>query len=491
MANYLSHKARNHKLLQTVEQTVSTCQMFQPGDSVLVGVSGGPDSVALLYMLLSLSPGFSIRLGVAHLNHCLRGEDSDNDAEFVASLARELGLPYYIRKEDVQKYRNTHKLSLEEAARQVRYAFYENMAEKNGFNKIALGHHADDNAESVLMYLLRGSGPRGISGIPPVREGKFVRPLICLTKSEIIDFLESDRLKYVSDLTNRDTKHLRNRIRHHLLPMLKASYNPKITETLNRMASILRTEEEWIEEVINPVFKSCVSAVENKKIALSVSAMYRLHVAAQKRIVRKTIAQVKGNLRRITYTHTDAVLNLLQKGTDCASLDLPDHIRVKRDRGMLLFSGAESSDAGCGNFEYSILAPGTIFIEETGDYLEFSRIGREDMPCFKSGDPGRFSFQSSDQAVFFDMDTLSFPIIIRNFRPGDRFTPLGMSGTQKVKKYFINNKVPGKERVKCPILLCQGKIVWIAGHRMDESVKVTPSTRNVLKAELLKVRVES
>ncbi len=333
----------DNKVFLSVEQTITAYKMFQHGDSVLVGVSGGPDSVALLCMLLTFASRFSLRLGIAHLNHCLRQKDSDSDAEFVVSLARKLNLPYYIGTEDVRKYQHQNKLSLEEAARRVRYAFYENVAEKNRFGKIALGHHSDDNAELVLMYLLRGSGPLGLSGIPPVRDNKFVRPLIRLTRSEIIDFLSANGLKYVSDASNEDTRHLRNRIRHHLIPILKASYNPRIIETLNRLSSIIRDENEWIENIINPVAEHCVSAVENEKIVISVPELEKIHMAGQRRIIRKAIALVKGNLRRVTYTHIKTILNLLQNRPAFGTLDLPDRIRIERNGEKLFFSRVESA----------------------------------------------------------------------------------------------------------------------------------------------------
>ncbi|MBW2620551.1 MAG: tRNA lysidine(34) synthetase TilS, partial [Deltaproteobacteria bacterium] len=257
------HKGYKNKLLRTVEQTITTYGMLKPGDSVLIGVSGGPDSVALFHVLLTLASRFSLRIGVAHLDHCLRQNDSDKDAEFVASLAARFDIPCYIHKANVRKYQLENKLSLEEAARRVRHTFLNRVAEKNSFNKIALGHHFDDNAELVLMNLFRGSGPLGISGIPPVRDGKIIRPLIRSNRSEIIAFLDKNGIKYISDSSNRDTRFLRNRIRHDLIPLLKTSYNPKITQNLNRLASIVRSEEEWIEDVIHPLFKKAVINIQD------------------------------------------------------------------------------------------------------------------------------------------------------------------------------------------------------------------------------------
>lgn len=478
-------------VVQIVEQTIVTYRMFQSGDSALVCVSGGPDSLALLHVLLALAPRFSLRLGIAHLNHSLRQKDSDSDAEFVASLAKKLGLPCYIGKEDVRKYRLENRLSLQEAARRVRYAFFNSVAEKNWFSKIALGHNEDDNAELVLMYLFRGSGPLGISGIPPVRDGqkehiKIVRPLIKLTRLEITDFLAAEGLRYISDRSNKDTRYLRNRIRHYLIPSLKASYNPRIVKTINRLASITRSEEEWIEDVINPAFEKSVLAAENSKITLSVPRLDRIHIAAKRRIIRKAIAKIKGDLRRITLFHIDAAISLLESrpASGISSLDLPGRIRIRRNGDILLFSkerralrnlNPEPSRADAPSFEYKILKDESIFIKETGMHLKFSEIGIENLPDFR---------YTGHQVAFFDMDSLSFPLVVRNFRAGDRFNPLGMTGKQKVKKYFINSKVSRSERLRCPILLSQERIIWVVGFRIDNFVKVKPSTKNVLRVEL-------
>lgn len=487
-------KDYKNKLIKTVGATIKAYRMIEPGDSVLVGVSGGPDSVALLHIILSLAQQFSIRVGVAHLNHSLRQKDSDDDAEFVASFARNFDLPCYIKKEDVSKYRHEKKLSLEEAARIVRYRFFESVAEKYMFNKIALGHNADDNAELVIMQLLRGSGPLGISGIPPVRNGKIIRPLIKLTKSEILEFLAVNELKFVLDKSNNDQRYLRNRIRHHLIPYLKSSYNKRIVETINRFASIIRSEEEWIDDLIKPIFNKSVLAAENNSVALSISSINELHIAAQRRIIRKAIAEIKGNLRRITFSHIESVISLLNSGHAFGCIDLPDRIWIKRDGDTISFSREKSllrdlykklSDENKLSFEYRILKPEagfkaeifprSLLIKELGLNMEFSKIDIKNLPDIH---------HAGHNVAFFDMDKLSFPLVLRNFRPGDKFQPLGMSGTQKVKKYFINNKVARVQRAKCLILLSQDKIMWVVGYRIDDFFKVKQSARNILKVEL-------
>ncbi|MBW2192259.1 MAG: tRNA lysidine(34) synthetase TilS [Deltaproteobacteria bacterium] len=478
-------RIRHIKLFKVVEQTIGTHQMFKPQDAVLVGVSGGPDSVTLLHVLAALAPRLSLRLGVAHLNHGLRPQTADTDAEFVSSLAKEMALPLFLEKADVQKYRKENRLSLEEAARHVRYAFFYRTAQQNRFNKIALGHHADDNAELVLMNLMRGSGPLGMSGIPPVREEQIARTLIQLKKQEILDFLNAERLPYVSDPSNREARHLRNRIRHHLIPVLKTSYNPGIVETLNRMSSILRDETDWIEEIVGSDLKKSILEEQDEAVAVSVKQLKRMHIAAQRRVFRKVVSRVKGDLKSVTFSHINSVIGLLKSESTGKRLDLPGRVSVRRKGDALLFSKEKRAlrdiDPNAGNqgvrpYEYEIEVPGSVYIKEITAHMAVSQIGPEDVSPFPDIGP---------DTGFLDMDALRFPLVVRNFRPGDRFTPMGMTGSQKVKKYFTNNKVPAAQRSKCPVLLSRNKIVWVVGHRIDESVKIKPSTQNILKAELL------
>jgi tRNA(Ile)-lysidine synthase len=478
------HKGYKNNFIRTVKQTITTYGMLKPRDSVLIGVSGGPDSVALFHLLLTLAPQFSLRLGVAHLNHCLRQNDSDKDAEFVSSLAVGFNIPCYIRKINVHNYQIKNRLSLEEAARHVRHKFLNDVAEKNRFNKIALGHHFDDNAELVLMNLFRGSGPLGISGIAPVRDGKIIRPLLQSNRSEIIDFLDQNTLKYILDTSNRDTKFLRNRIRHDLIPLLERSYNPKISQSLNRLASIIRSEEEWIEGVIHPLFEKAALDIHDDQIVLSVSILKEIHEAARRRIIRKTILKIKGDLRRIGLTHIDSAINLLDYGPDYGNIDLPDRIRIQRKGDVILFLRekklfsdikVEPDRGKMVAFEYTLAKPESIFIKEISAHIKFTEMGKKELPEF---------CRTGQHIGFFDKDALHFPLVLRNFRHGDRFTPLGMTGTQKLKKFFIDKKVPRKERTRCPILLSGGKIIWVVGYRIDESVKVRSLTKNVLKIEL-------
>lgn len=509
MKDYPDSFKYNH-LIFSVKKTISTFSMIQKGDSVLVGVSGGPDSVALVHILHFLAPYLSFTLGIAHLNHCLRGKDSDNDAKFVLSMCENLNVRCFTAKENVLAYKKQHGLSLEEASRRVRYGFYYKTAKTNGFNKIALGHHQDDNAELILMHLFRGSGPLGISGIPPIRKYQendinIIRPFIESSKTKILGFLKLNNFQYVTDKSNQDPSHLRNKIRNDLLPVLKETYNPKIIETLNRVSSIIRSEERWMNDSIQPLFEKLSSRQGNGGIILSVSELNELPVAPKRRIIRKAIAQIKGNIRRITLTHIDLIIAFSNDGSSQGSLDLPDRIRIVKENNDLLIVQEnkhlrdirpQEIETAPGPYKYTICGPwkdvepgdtcaGTkktflnkeiesIFINEINAHLRFTKIRLQDISNVKIAE---------HKSAFFDYEKLRFPLVLRNIEHGDRFTPLGMTGSQKVKKYFINQKIPKYMRADIPVLVSNGKIIWVVGHRIDDAYKVISTTRNVLKAE--------
>jgi tRNA(Ile)-lysidine synthase len=485
-SNGLKNSNIEKKILRTVEHTIGTHRMIQAGDTLMAAVSGGPDSVALVHILLALAPKFSFQVAMAHLNHCLRDAESARDEAFVVSLAEQLKLPLHVERQDVRRYQKSHHLSLEEAARQVRYRFYHAIAAKFGYEKIALGHHSDDNAELILMYLLRGSGPLGLSGIPPVRDDKIVRPLIDIKRTEIMDYIAVKGLDYVEDSSNSNSQYLRNKVRSRLIPELKAEYNPKLIDTLNRLASIIDAEEKWIENLIQPIFEKVIVFEKQGRIGLDVSKLNQQTTAVRRRLIRKAVLKVKGNLRRMAFVHVEAAVKLAQEGPDLGVLDLPDRIRIYRQNDVLIMSKEAQNLRHLANgpllsltpdYEYRLAKLGEISIKEAALKIRFSEMPQQHTPDWHpSGD--------ATDAVYIDMDKIHFPLVIRNFRPGDRFSPLGMTGRQKLKKFFIDHKVSRTERTKCPILLSRNEIIWVVGHRLDNAVKIGPQTRRILKAEL-------
>lgn len=476
-------------MVTAVADTIDREKMLQESDRVLVGVSGGADSVVLLHILHQLAVGMGLRLGVAHLNHALRGKAADRDAAFVGTFAQQLGLPCFSTRQDVALQRQKQGGSLEEAGRRARYRFYTQTAKTEGFAKIALGHHADDNAELVLMNMLRGSGPGGMAGIPPTRPPGIVRPLIHVRRHEILVYIKDNELSCVEDASNRDTRFFRNRVRHELIPALREASHPGVTDALVRMASISRIEEEWLGQLTDRMLAAAVLDRQEQRLTLSTAYLTGLHTAAARRVVRAALKILQKNVYGIALPHIDAIIELIERGPEQGELHLPGQLRVRR-KGPRLFLTKEDNPlrspprsreaAQHTSFHYEVPRPAprnvSIIVKESGQKLEFSIVRPEDLPAHKMG---------RQNVAFFDMDKLDFPLMLRSYQTGDRFIPLGMQGSQKVKKFFINEKIARGQRQSCPILLSRSLIVWIVGHRLDDRFKIGSRTCNVLKAELL------
>jgi len=473
-------------LIETVVKTITGHDMFKAGDRVLTGVSGGPDSVALVSLLSELAPRLSITLGIAHLNHGLRPE-AENEARFVQTLSQKLALPLHTESIDVAAYRQKHGLSLEEAAREVRYAFYKRVSAAHGYQKIALGHHRDDNAEMVLMNLLRGSGPLGLSGIPPVRENMIVRPLINLARTQLLTFLDNRQLEYVSDPSNADTRFTRNRIRHTLLPLIQKEFNANILEALHRTATITGDENQWLESVVDPLCDTAIHRPDEHQVHLDTAALGQLARAPARRVIRRAIAMLRGNLRRVTFGHVDALIRLATTGSVNARVDLPGLIGAFKQENRLILKKMDgprqplAAESPPGPYGYLIEAGQltdpeslTLEIEATGGRVIFKRRDTWDASKIRG---------SGQQTTFFDIDQLSFPLLIRNYQPGDRFTPLGMRGSKKLKKIFNEHKVCRSEREICPVLVSGDDIIWVLGHRRAETGKISRQSRHVLEVK--------
>lgn len=476
-------------LLRSVAETLAAYGMVRPGDRVLVGFSGGPDSTALLLSLYHLAAQQSISLGAAHLNHGLRGERAAEDARHAAAFVKTLDIPFIMETHSVAAYRRRHGMSPEEAAREVRYRFLHRTAGGGGFNRIALGHHRDDDAESMLMRILRGSGPLGLAGIAPKGRSiggdiAVIRPLIRTPRTAIQAFLERMQIVAVEDESNTDVRFLRNRIRHELLPLLKTHYNPALAEGLSRMAQLMRDEQEWLGDLTAGSLASLMVADHGTLLVLDRQGLAACHPALQRRILRAGVAQCKGDLRRVGFAALEAARIFAVRGPARGALDLPDGlvIRGKADRlevQQLFRRQGRGRPAPprpmVPDFEYRVLAPGRILIREAGAVMAFSLL---------ESFPGDDIYRTGQQTAFFDMNELRFPLLVRNFRPGDRLTPLGMKGTQKVKKIFSDRKVAREDRCRYPLLLAGEEILWIAGLRQGAAGRIGPQTTRWLKVEI-------
>ncbi len=449
--------------------------MLFPEDRVVVGVSGGPDSVALLHILKELAPRLKISLSLAHLNHGFRGKDSDKDAEYVQELALKLGLPIIVESRDVPAFIKKDGLSPEDGARRARYDFFNKVVTRLKANKVALGHNADDQAETVLMRLLRGSGREGLGGIPPVRELKpgsrveIIRPLIEATREEIERYLKENRIKSRLDASNIEPVYLRNRIRVKLLPLL-TKYNPNIKSILIRTAQILGEEDRYLEGIVDKHLKRIVKK-GREGIILDIIKLSSLSLSIQRRILRETLEVIKGNKLDIQFSHIDDILDLL-KARGRTSLDLPGNILVTKEYRRLSLGFKKEKKAP--SFNYPLKVPGITKIPEIG--LSFrAKVLNKRPKALKGG---------SKKRAYFDYQRTKAPLSLRNREEGDRFQPLGMRGSKKLKDFFIDEKIPLEEREKTPLLLSKKEIIWVVGHRISDKAKVTNKTKKILMVEV-------
>ncbi len=468
-------------VLCRVRETVSTHRMIAAGDRVAVAVSGGPDSVALLDILDILAKEHNVELAVAHVNHGLRPE-ADADAAFVEKLAARYHRAFFPRTVAVAALSRKRRMGIEECARTERYAFFHRLVTHEGFDKVALGHHADDNAEQVLMALVRGAGPEGLAGIPPVRDAFIVRPLLALTRATISRYVRTRGLVCRTDATNADPRFTRNRVRHRLLPLIRAEFNPAIVGSLNRHAVIAADENRWLAALVDELWKTVAVEATPAGICLDADAVNALPHAARRRVLRRAIQRLRGDLRRFGMEHIEAMVNLAQRSSR-AGIDLPDGVRAEISGTCLRLTQQSSPARGrrrrpaSATFEYAVSSPPEsllrIALKETG-----ATIVLRPVPA-----PVDFSRGSGHQVAFFDMDTIDFPLLIRSVRAGDRMIPLGLGHHKKVARLLMDRKIPRDHRREVPIIADQRKIIWVAGVCISDRVRLTAHTRRALRAE--------
>ena len=465
-------------LILKIKKTIVDHKMVEPGDCVLLGVSGGPDSVTLLRGLFELKDEMGIELAIAHLNHCARGAESDRDAQFVKDLGESLQIRTFIEAMDVAEHRRETKSSFQETARHLRQEFFQRTMSQWGANKMALGHTSDDQAETVLINLFRGSGLKGVSGMNPVRH-PYIRPLFYCSRSEVIDFLNIRKISYCKDSSNEKTDYLRNQIRMELIPFLQKKYNPKIVETLFESSEIFRVDNDYLKTLEDHEFERVVSRSE-KGETLNVNIEYftTLPLSLKRRLVRKGVQSIKGDLRRISFFHIQEILNLFQQTQKGKRIDLPDNIQALCLGDSVEFKRIPESDSSILTGEGKTTGwmrplniPGETEIEKAGLTLKAEII-----------DPTETRFISGqDNQAFLDFDRTGGNIMIRFFQTGDRLAPLGMKGTKKLKSIFIDEKVPQENRSKVPILTTgDNDIIWVYGTRIAQAYRVTSDTSKVL-----------
>ncbi len=462
------------------DRALARDRLISAGDRVLVGVSGGPDSMALLYLLAARRDPLRLSLGVAHLDHRLRPE-SGEEAAFVEQAAAALGAAFHLRRVDVRALGRAQGLSLEAAGRRARQGFFEETARSLGYARVALGHHGDDLAEGLLLNLLRGAGPLGLSGIRPSRPDGLVRPLLAARRAEILEYLAIRGIPYRSDPTNDDLGFARNRIRHRLLPLLEGEYRRGAVEALRRAATICADEDAWLEALIDPLEEKVCLSRNSGRIVLDAAGLMALPPAARRRLVRRAFLRLTGTLERLAFVHVEAVLALLARHDAGGTVRLPYGVQALwSSAGLLLRRGGDRRETqetqpGRSQFAYRLEGFGAVQIREAGVRLELQPIPAAAARTAPRDDP---------RVAFLDAAAVRFPVTVRNRRPGDRFRPFGSPGSRKLKKFFRDAGVPREERARIPILVSAGRILWVAGLRIDEAARVTEDSRSAVRAEI-------
>ncbi|MDD2732756.1 MAG: tRNA lysidine(34) synthetase TilS [Desulfuromonadaceae bacterium] len=455
-------------LISRVAHTVREQRLFKPADTLVVGLSGGADSTALLDLLTRL-PGYNLTLVAAHLNHGLRGAESDADEEFCRDLAERYAIAFEGRRLDIRALAAADRHNLEDAGRRARIAFFDEIRTKYAAAAVALAHHADDQAETVLMRLLRGSGMTGLSGMSYRNTRGYVRPLLAITRAEIEKYLRSCGLAWREDSTNSDSAYLRNRIRHQLLPLLE-EYNPAIRSGLAATAEIIRGDESLLLTLTDTAFAESCRGGEGI-ITCSVARLRMFDLPLRRRVLRHAFKQLAGTLAGVSQLHVDVLCDTLNSGRPNAQLSLPNGVVAVREYEhlKLMFAGDRKLHT---DFEFFITGPGSYPLP-CGSSITIDAITAE-------------TFPTDSSTVHVDLNKTPFPWLVRTFRPGDRITPFGMNGSKKVKDIFIDRKIPPSDRRRIPLVYCGNDLVWIAGVCISELNRLGTDAHAVVKATYIR-----
>jgi tRNA(Ile)-lysidine synthase len=461
---------KNEIFIKKFKKSIAHYDLLQKGDRVLVAVSGGPDSVALLYALLEIKDEFDLDICVVHLNHKLRGRESDEDEKFVKNLAQKLDLKFFSKSIDVKKKARGMKLSLEEAARLVRYRYLENLADKIKADKIAIGHQADDQAETFLMRLLRGAGGLGLSGIPPIR-GKIIRPLIETRREKIEKFLKEKGESYRTDSSNLLPNYFRNKIRLLLLPLIKKKFNPKIVDVLNRASSIISFQQQYIEQKCEEILHDICKIKKSDKIILDLRRFINYDISLQREMIRLCVKELNKDSTDLSFDSIERALDLIQRKKSGRKVKLTGNMWAEvSGENLAIYKEKKKL------YHYSIPLPGEKNLRSLGMTIKSEIVSRSSLPVEIRA--------KGEEIALLDWEKLKRPFNLRSRRPKDKFKPLGMQGTKSVADFLIDMKVPRYERDEVMLLTTQGKIAWIVGYRISDEFKVTDKTKKVLKMEV-------
>lgn len=454
--------------------------MIKKGEKVLVATSGGPDSMCLLHILYYLKDELDITVYAAHVNHMLRGDEAFADEQYVKNFCEKSGITCFVKRVDINEVSKQKGISSEMAGREERYDFFKQVMEQHQLSKVAIAHNANDQAETLLMRIMRGTGLEGLVGIKPVRDDIFIRPILCCTREEIEYYCEKEQLKPRIDKTNLESIYSRNRIRLEMIPFIKEHFNKDIIFTLNRLASLAYVDSNYIEEVVGLKYKKFCYNNNQHKLLIKKEA-FSEHEAILTRIIRRALSNLIGTSCNFEMKHIYDIISL-QQGETGKVLFLPNKVKATNVYGEIaidLNSDNKESSPVC-IFRYQR----DMFSDKEEKILDIPSLGYEVSVKILSNE-GKIDFAKGDLIKYFDYDKIKEGIIIRNRRDGDRIIPLGMNGTKKLKNIFIDEKIPQDMRDKIPLVCFDNDIAWVVGLKVSDTFKVTKDTKNILQIKFI------
>ncbi len=448
-------------LIDNVKRTIDKYCMLQAGDRVVVGVSGGPDSLCLLHALDSLREEYKFSLFAAHLNHKFRGAAADADAEFVDRICREWGIPAYVETFDVPAYIKETGLSPEEAGREIRYRLFDRVCEEVGGNKIAVAHNLNDHVETILMRFMRGSGIEGLKGIEAVR-GRIIRPLLETERQEIEEYCSAKRLDPRIDKTNLEAVYNRNRIRLELIPYIQKNFNPNIMMALSRFSGLIKDENDFLEAEAESKM-NMMAEIEDDRVVIDAKQLLSVHAALQRRIIRRSIEKLAKTLNGFDFKHYEGVVQLADKTTGAAII-LPHGLKafISYDK-LVVAKNIVKADKKC-------------YYKLKYDYDNSVETEKGCVTIERRDPKGIGRLRRNGDMIFIDSAAVREGLVLRNREPGDLFAPIGMKGKKKLKEYLIDEKIPREERDTLELIADGNEIVWIVGGRLSENYKITDKT---------------
>lgn len=465
-------------MLQKVMDFIERHSMIKKGDKIIVALSGGPDSICLIHLLNKLKDEYGIELYAAHVNHGLRGEEADADESYAEEFCRNLGIEFYSKRVDINKMSKELNISSETAGREARYSFFNELKDRLGANKVALAHNSNDQAETVLMRILRGSGMEGLNGIRPVRDGVYIRPILILSRVEIESYCEINKLAPRTDKSNFENIYNRNKVRLELIPYIQENFNKDIIGTLIRLSSIVVRDNDYIESVAEKKFKQHCSLI-NDTVTIS-QKLIEEHEAIISRVLRKAINEVKSNLINIDMIHINDVMDLFTIGTG-KRIDLPDGIQAEN-----IYGDIKIYNQNLIKEKHSFKGTVTL-LDKSVNEIPLTRNVDEmnvnvSLRLVEKGENIKFGEDTFKK--YFDYDKIKSSISLRYRQEGDRFTPYGMRGSKKIKDLFIDLKIPKDKRDCIPLVCFDEEIAWVTGLSVSNNYSVTKDTKNILEIKV-------